>query len=439
MLEYVSTRQVDLVVVHKLDRLARNRADDVQIVEALRGAGVRLVSTTENIDETASGRLVHGIMASIAEFYSHNLATEVKKGLRQKVEESGTVGLAPISYVNVRCLGPAGRAFTGEVDIDHDRAPHIRWAFEQYAFGTWSLPRPVDTLTSRGLSSRPSKQKPGAPLGLSAVHRMLRNAYYKGVVTLHGVEYPGSHPPLISAALWERVQLVLAARRCGERARVHTHFLKGLLHCYSCDRRLILQHVTCRSGKRYTYFACSGRQANRINCRQHAIPVAEAEHRVEQLIACLSITAAQRQQIERQDIERHRAATNDRLMQLSQIEERLHELEERQLKLLDAYYAGALPRELFLDQQRDLTRRRAQAGQARDRLAARGADIHRELALHLDVLKTATGPTPLVIRQASRTSTGRYSKESAWDERSAKRKRSSPKGSAIWSVTGEEI
>lgn len=387
MLEYVSARAVDFVIVHKLDRLARNRADDVQIVEALREAGVRLVSTTENIDEAASRRLVHGIMASIAEFYSHNLATEVKKGLRQKVEEGGTAGRAPLGYLNVRRLGSAGRASTGEVDIDHNRAPHIRWAFEQYALGTWSLPRLVDALASRGLSSRPSERKPGAPLGLSAVHRLLRNPYYKGVVTLHGVGHRGSHVPLVSAELWEQVQKVLAARRCGERSRVHTHFLKGLLYCYSCDRRLILQHVTSRSGKRYTYFACSGRQANRINCRQRAIPVAEAERRVEQLIACASITAEQREQLERQEIQRHRAAQSDRVMQLGRIEDQLHDLEERQLKLLDAYYAGALPRELFLDQQHDLTRRRTHAAQTRDQRAANENDIRRELALRLDLLE----------------------------------------------------
>ena len=37
-------------------------------------------SRSENIDETPSGVLLHGIMASIAELYSRNLATEILKG-----------------------------------------------------------------------------------------------------------------------------------------------------------------------------------------------------------------------------------------------------------------------------------------------------------------------------------------------------------------------
>src|SRR5680860_254928 len=91
MLDYVSENQVDYVIVHKVDRLARNRADDVEINQALDKAGVRLVSTTESIDQTPSGMLLHGIMSSIAEFYSRNLANEVVKGMTQKVRGGGTV------------------------------------------------------------------------------------------------------------------------------------------------------------------------------------------------------------------------------------------------------------------------------------------------------------------------------------------------------------
>jgi len=77
MLRFIADHPVDYVLVHKVDRLARNRVDDVEINLAIRKSGATLVSATENIDETASGMLLHGIMSSIAEFYSRNLATEV--------------------------------------------------------------------------------------------------------------------------------------------------------------------------------------------------------------------------------------------------------------------------------------------------------------------------------------------------------------------------
>ncbi len=85
------------------------------------------MSATESIDGTPSGRLTHGILASIAEYYSLNLSAEVKKGLHGKARLGGTPGYVKIGYLN------AGKVVDGRevrtVEIDPDRGPHITWAF----------------------------------------------------------------------------------------------------------------------------------------------------------------------------------------------------------------------------------------------------------------------------------------------------------------------
>lgn len=63
MLEYVQTRPVDFVIVHKMDRLARNRVDDATITSQILATGAHLASTSEAINGTPSGQLLHGIMA----------------------------------------------------------------------------------------------------------------------------------------------------------------------------------------------------------------------------------------------------------------------------------------------------------------------------------------------------------------------------------------
>lgn len=78
--------------------------------------------------------LLHGIMSSIAEFYSKNLVTEVTKGLTQKFETGGTPMHAPIGYLNVRKRDEQGREYR-TVEIDPERASLVRWVFEQYATG----------------------------------------------------------------------------------------------------------------------------------------------------------------------------------------------------------------------------------------------------------------------------------------------------------------
>ena len=67
ILDYV--REGDTVVVWKLDRLGRNTLHILETVKALTERGVSLVSTTDGIDSsTAAGRMVIGVLASMAEF-----------------------------------------------------------------------------------------------------------------------------------------------------------------------------------------------------------------------------------------------------------------------------------------------------------------------------------------------------------------------------------
>ena len=144
---------VDAVVVHKIDRLARNMEDHVAIRALLRRRGVALVSVTENLEETASGRLVEGIHALMAEFYSANLASEIKKGMAQKAKMGGWPHTAPLGYLNVR--EPIGGRQVAHIVPDPERAPLIKAAFELYATGR------VDPRTPGRRAGPPGPSQPG--------------------------------------------------------------------------------------------------------------------------------------------------------------------------------------------------------------------------------------------------------------------------------------
>ena len=228
---------VDYVIVHKVDRLARNRADDVAIVMQIRAGGAQVVSATENIDETPSGLLLHGIMSSIAEFYSRNLATEILKGTTQKAKSGGTLARAPLGYLNVREIVDGREIRT--VALDPERAPLVLAAFELYARGNYSLGDLAQIMEDRGLRSRPTAKAPAKPLGKDRLSAILRNDYYIGVVRYRGKVYPGRHEPLVPVLLFERVQTKLDSKRqSGERQRIHHHYLKGTLYCDTCGTRL---------------------------------------------------------------------------------------------------------------------------------------------------------------------------------------------------------
>ncbi len=264
MLTYLQQESVQYVIVHKVDRLARNRADDVEITLAIQKAGATLVSVSENIDKTPSGMLLHGIMSSIAEFYSQNLAAEIVKGTETKVKRGGTPTVAPIGYLNVRHVIDGREVRT--VEVDSERALHIRWAFEQYATGQWGLNQLAAALEERGLRRRPTRTRDARAVPMNKVHEILRNRYYMGVVTWRSVEYPGKHEPLVDAALFERVQDMLRARRQSEaRAQRHQQYLAGSVFCARCDSKLVYSKSTGRSA-RYGYWICLGRHKHKNGC-----------------------------------------------------------------------------------------------------------------------------------------------------------------------------
>src|SRR5690606_5961694 len=129
----------------KVDRLARDRLDVALIRAEPVLHGVTLYSSAQHDAVTLAGTLNHGIMAAIAEFYSANLATEVTKGLRTKATTGGTIGKAPIGYRNIRVLTESGHELR-TVELDPDRAPLIKLAFESYATGDWTLNTLLDEL-----------------------------------------------------------------------------------------------------------------------------------------------------------------------------------------------------------------------------------------------------------------------------------------------------
>jgi site-specific DNA recombinase len=257
LLRRVAEGGVGAVVVHKIDRLARSMEDHVAIRAAFRRAGVQLVSVTENIEETASGRLVEGIHALMAEFYSANLAGEIRKGMTQKAKMGGWPTKAPIGYLNVREKS-AGKEIA-KVILDPERALLVREAFRLYATGEYSLPELQATMHAKGLTS-PFARRPGAPVSVSKLAELLANPFYIGVVQWGGVRYQGQHKALIPKSLFDRVQDTLRARDvAGVRQRRHEHYLKGLLFCGECGRRLSLMLAKGR----YLYSIASGSGARR--------------------------------------------------------------------------------------------------------------------------------------------------------------------------------
>lgn len=365
MFAYIKTHQVTYCIVHKLDRLARDRLVDLEIQRHLIEAGITLVSVTESIDETPSGTLVHGVMSAISEFYSKNLAAEVTKGLTQKIATGGTPGRAPLGYLNVRKLTEDGHEYR-TVEVDPERAPLIQWAFATYAAGDTSVEKILTDLTARGLTTVATPKRPAGPVSKSGFFKLLRNPYYIGQIRYNGAVYDGNHPPIVDTEVWERVQRLLDVRaRADVRFRKHEHPLKGILYCASCKSRLHLDFARNKQGIRYAYFVCSGRTSKRTTCTRKAVPVGIAEQLVATCYERIGIGEDTFKALARQVDEAFEERLASRSQELAELTSTRKRLESESEKLLAAHFADAID----LD-----TLKRHQ-----DRIRAGLADIDRKL------------------------------------------------------------
>ena len=347
-------RPVDYVIVHKLDRLVRNRYDDTTLGKRFDELGVRLVSTSENIDQTPGGLLVHGIMASIAEFYSKNLSNEVKKGMAEKVRGGGCIGRAPLGYRNVITTKNGQEARI--VVVDEVRGPLVTWAFKAYASGEWTLRRLAEELTLRGLTTVPIASLPEKPVTVQLLSKVLHNPFYVGEVVYQGVHYAGSHEPLVDRATYESVQTLLTTRVNGERTVKHAHYLKSTIYCGICGSRLIVTNVKPR-GVVYEYFVCLGRHSKKQpQCLFRATLAEQIEDEIVRLYDRVALRPGQRAVLEpalQRQLSMLVAESTQRLTEAKTVRRRL---ERERDKLLQAHYADAIPLEVLKREQSRISR-----------------------------------------------------------------------------------
>lgn len=211
--------EFDVVLVHKFDRLARNRFDAVLYKRMLREKGIAVVSATEpGTEDGPAGMLVEGMLEVVAEWYSINLSTEVRKGLKRKAANGEPVtGSVPPGYNHEKG--------TSWVSITEFGA-RITEAFQEFATGRWSLRSWADEAYRR----RGYRSRTGIKIYSSSWQEIFRNRFYLGVIIYDGIEYQGKHTALVDEDTFLKVQAVLDSRpSAGHQRPKRKYLLSGLL------------------------------------------------------------------------------------------------------------------------------------------------------------------------------------------------------------------
>ena len=232
--EDAQRHRFDAVVVHKLNRFARAVVVALATFKLLNERGSSFLALSEaGMDVTTPmGKLMVGMLALLAEYYSENLGVETTKGKAERKAKGLANGLVPSGYQSVD-----GRV----AEPDPDTQDGARRAFQLAAEGK-SLSRIVQALITKGYRTAGTMRR--SAFTKDTVRDRLANQFYLGNLPvfepgasrcIRGWQV-GQHPALIDETTFRAARDAIRSRRGAAKTRrsASVYSVSGLLRCSHC-------------------------------------------------------------------------------------------------------------------------------------------------------------------------------------------------------------
>ena len=276
MLDFIKRyRHKVAIVVNCVDRLQRSYKDTPVLDEMRKQGLIEVHFLKENLilryNSSGSEILFWNLHVLMANSYVLALSDNVKRSLRYNRSIGKWMNRPPIGYMNVR--NQDGKA---DIVLDPERAPIVKKAFEMYATGNESIDSVLSMTRQEGLTT--TRKILGAkPFTRTGLRKMLGSCFYYGMMLNPDpedpsiyVQTPHIYEPLISKALFDRVQEVLEDR---VKKRPHPNrngeipfAFRGLIRCGDCGYAMTTERHTKKSGRVYFILRCSHKK--HIKCNQ---------------------------------------------------------------------------------------------------------------------------------------------------------------------------
>lgn len=232
----VKAKDIDLVLVYRLDRLSRNVRDIYDTLDLMRQHDVAFVSISEGFDTTtAMGRAMLGVAAVFAQLTREMIGENTKDGLVRRAESgkwNGPKWNPPYGYRYI--VG-------GTIEPIPEQAKIVRQIFRWFTEDKWGTMKIACVLNSQGIIRESGK--PGSGQWHQAkLWELLQNAAYVGLLVAGDKLVQGSHEPLIDDETWERTKAIVASRRKqAPRSKASPYLLSGFVRCGKCNRAMVAQ------------------------------------------------------------------------------------------------------------------------------------------------------------------------------------------------------
>lgn len=283
MMQRIQAGEADGILCWKIDRLSRNSVDGGTLMWMLQNSNIREIITPERTYYPQDNTLLLSVEFGLATQMIRDLSTNVKRGMRSKIENGWLPTVAPIGYLNEK------QGIKGQKRIFPDPTyfPIIK--------GLW-LYLLQNRCSMMQLYTYMQSECPiflnGKIMAFSSFHRLFQNKFYCGLFQWKGETYTGAHEPMITLSQFEEAQTYLFQKH-GIRERNLQFDLKGEFRCGTCGALITAeQHKkyvkAAKEEKIYRFYRCHRRKSG-VKCHEKPLSEPKLEAQILEYISNLQL------------------------------------------------------------------------------------------------------------------------------------------------------
>ena len=277
LLADIRERQIDIVVVYKVDRLTRSLTDFAKLVELFDAHGVAFVSVTQSFNTTTSmGRLTLNVLLSFAQFEREVTGERIRDKIAASKKKGLWVGgVVPLGY----------EVKDRKLMVNAEEAATVRLIFSRY-LDLGSLSALQRDLREQGIVTRKRTLSSGRTIGARALTNgplahMLRNRMYLGEINHRDKSYRGEHAPISDPSLFKAIQTKLTENRQERRRRRQSSNALLIGKLFDDRGNPMTPTYAIKKGVRYRYYvSCVLNQGRKEEAGSFPRVAAEAVERI---------------------------------------------------------------------------------------------------------------------------------------------------------------
>ncbi|KAF0225834.1 MAG: hypothetical protein FD179_1178 [Erysipelotrichaceae bacterium] len=331
------------VIVHKLDRFARNRYDSALYRRLLRNNGVRLISVTEPLDDSPESIILESVLEGMSEYYSKNLAREVNKGLKENALKGlHNGGIPPLGFdvINKKYV------------VNEVEARTVNLIFELYADGKGYMDIALK-LNTLGM-----KTKIGSAFGKNSIADILLNEKYLGIYIFNKrlskksgnrvfkpdeeiIRIDNILPIIISKDLWDKASQRRQKRINSKHKESREYFFSGKMRCGECGGAYTGAGYV-HSKKSYNYYYKCVQKKRSHTCANLDVNASSIEKIILEYIKTKYLSSDELEQIGPMIKKILTQQSSEAKNLRKPLETQIKTLEARRSKLMELFYDGKI-------------------------------------------------------------------------------------------------